>query len=36
MFRYLFFWRKPRFVWQPDITIRDGRMACDLMTFSGN
>ncbi len=27
---------KAHFVWQPDITIRDGRMAADLMTFAGN
>jgi hypothetical protein len=25
---------QPRYRWQPDVTIRDGRTACTLMDFS--
>lgn len=28
--------RSERYVWRPEITIRDGHMAADLMTFSAN
>lgn len=28
--------REPRFVWQPAIDLRDGRIAATLLTFSGN
>jgi hypothetical protein len=28
--------RQPRYRWQPDVTIRDGRTACTLMAFSYN